>query len=101
MAIAEAMAAGLPVIASNCCGMPYMVTENQTGFLIDPEDVGQISDRLTRFLKDPATARQMGLAGRRMAEQRFAPRQVSEQTRLVYRDVVSAHARFNHEYVNS
>ncbi len=87
MAIAEAMAAGLPVIAANRCGMPFMVTEDQTGFLIDPEDTGQIAERLTRMLQDPATARKMGLAGRSVAEQRFTPRRVSEQTRSLYQEL--------------
>lgn len=88
MAIAEAMAAGLPVIASDRCGMPFMVTENETGFLIEPEDTEQIAERLTRLLNDPAAARQMGQAGRRIAEQRFAPRMVAEQTRAVYQELV-------------
>jgi glycosyltransferase involved in cell wall biosynthesis len=88
MAIAEAMAAGLPVIASNRCGMPYMVIENETGFLIDPEDLEQIADRLTQILREPAAARQMGQAGRRLATQRFAPQKVAEQTRVVYQAVV-------------
>jgi glycosyltransferase involved in cell wall biosynthesis len=89
MAIAEAMAVGLPVIASNRCGMPFMVTENTTGFLIDPEDTEQIAERLTRLLNDPAVARQMGQAGRSVAEQRFAPRMVAEQTRAVYQDILN------------
>jgi len=101
MAIAEAMAAGLPVIASNRCGMPYMVTENETGFLVDPEDVGQISNRLLRFLTDPAIARQMGMVGRQVAAQRFAPQRVSEQTRAVYQEVVSAHYRSHHETIKT
>jgi glycosyltransferase involved in cell wall biosynthesis len=90
MAIAEAMAAGLPVIASNRCGMPFMVSENTTGFLIDPEDTKQIAERLTRLLQDPAAARQMGLTGRSIAELRFAPQRVAEQTRAVYQHIVNA-----------
>jgi len=89
MAIAEAMAAGLPVICSNRCGMPFMVTEKTSGFLIDPEDIEQVADRLTRLLQDPATAWQMGQAGRRLAEQRFAPRRVSGQTRALYHELVN------------
>ncbi len=95
MAIAEAMAASLPVIASNRCGMPYMVAENETGFLIDPEDTEQIAERLTRLLPNPAVARQMGQAGRRVAERRFAPRIVAEQTRVVYREIINSHSRVN------
>ncbi len=89
MAIAEAMAAGLPVITSNRCGMPYMVRENTTGFLIDPEDVEQIADRIKRLLQDPAAALQMGQAGRRVAEQRFAPQRVAGQTQAVYQELVN------------
>jgi glycosyltransferase involved in cell wall biosynthesis len=89
MAIAEAMAAGLPVITSNRCGMPYMVRENTTGFLIDPDDVEQIADRLKRLLQDPAAALQMGQAGRRVAEQRFAPQRVAGQTQAVYQELVN------------
>ncbi|MCX6880610.1 MAG: glycosyltransferase family 4 protein [Verrucomicrobia bacterium] len=95
MAIAEAMAAGLPVIASNRCGMPFMVTENETGFLIEPEDTEQIAERLARLLQDPALARQMGQAGRRVAEQRFAPRMVAEQTRAVYQELLNSNSRMS------
>lgn len=98
MAIAEAMAAGLPVITSNRCGMPYMVSENTTGFLIDPEKTEEIADCLTRLLQDPAAARQMGQAGRNVAELRFAPRRVAEHTRSVYQDIVSARAALQNSF---
>ncbi|HPC94049.1 MAG TPA: glycosyltransferase family 4 protein [Sedimentisphaerales bacterium] len=85
MAIAEAMAAGVPVIASNRCGMPYMVQEGQTGFLIDPESGDQIADRLTRLLDSPTLSHEMGLMGRQVAMKRFHPRAVAEKTVAVYR----------------
>jgi glycosyltransferase involved in cell wall biosynthesis len=87
MAIAEAMAAGIPVIASNRCGMPYMVEEEETGFLIDPESTGQITDRLTRLLGSEQLRQKMGLAGQEFAMKRFHPRAVAEKTRAVYRQV--------------
>ncbi len=90
MAIAEAMAAGLPVIASNRCGMPFMVAENETGFLIDPDDTAQVAGRLKQLLQDPAAARRMGRAGRLVAEQRFAPWKVAEQTRALYQKLVNS-----------
>jgi glycosyltransferase involved in cell wall biosynthesis len=88
MAIAEAMAAGLPVIASNRCGMPYMVTENTTGFLVEPNDTEQIAARLMLLLQRPVSALRMGQSGRHVAVQRFAPKAVSEQTRTIYTDIV-------------
>ena len=84
MAIAEAMAVGLPVIASNRCGMPFMVSEGQSGFLVEPDDRDQIADRLIRLLSNPLLRRQMGEEGRRIAMARFYPDAVARQTRAVY-----------------
>ena len=84
MAIAEAMAVGLPVIASNRCGMPYMVSEGQSGFLIEPDDHAQIADRLMQVLGNPGLRRQMGEEGRRIAMARFYPDAVARQTQAVY-----------------
>lgn len=87
MAIAEAMAAGIPVIASNRCGMPYMVQEGETGFLIDPKSTEQIVDRLARLLGSEQLCREMAEAGRRVAMERFHPHAVAEKTRAVYRRI--------------
>ena len=84
MAIAEAMAASLPVIASNRCGMPYMVKEGQTGFLVDPESTDQIADRLSQLVGSQQLCTQMAEAGRRVAMERFYPHIVAERTRAVY-----------------
>jgi len=84
MAIAEAMAAGIPVIASNRCGMPHMVYEEQTGFLIDPESTGQIADRLARLIDSAELCGQMGQAARQAAVKRFHPSFVAEKTWAVY-----------------
>lgn len=90
MAIAEAMAAGVPVIASNRCGMPYMVHEGQTGLLVDPESTEQIADRLARLMGSQLLCQQMGQAGQRVAMERFHPRAVAEKTRGVYERVCAA-----------
>ena len=84
MAIAEAMAAGVPVIASNRCGMPYMVSEGETGFLIDPESTDQIAGRLQDLVGSQQLCRQMGHAGRQTATERFHPNAVALRTREVY-----------------
>jgi len=87
MAIAEAMAAGIPAIASNRCGMPYMIQEGRTGFLVDPESTEQIADRLARLMDSEEVCQDMGQAARRVAIDRFHPRTVAEKTRAVYRRI--------------
>jgi len=87
MAIAEAMAAGVPVIASNRCGMPYMIQEGQTGFLIDPESTEQIADCLARLAGSQQLCQQMGQAGRKAALERFHPNAVAKKTLAVYKQI--------------
>lgn len=82
--IQEAMAVGVPVLASNRCGMPYQVADGVTGFLIDPEDPRQVADRLERLLRDPGECARMGAAARAAAQGRFHPDVVARQTIEVY-----------------
>ncbi|RPH55905.1 glycosyltransferase family 4 protein, partial [bacterium] len=66
--ILEAMASGLPVVASGISGIPLAVGEGRTG-LLDPEkDPGALLAALRRLLADPGAARSMGEGGRRRAE---------------------------------
>ena len=84
MAIAEAMAVGVPVIASNRCGMPYMVSEGESGYLIDPENTQQIADRLAKTLHDLEQGEVLGATGREIALRRFHPDAVARRTAEVY-----------------
>ena len=88
MAISEAMAAGIPVIASNCCGMPYMVAEEESGYLIEPHDTVQIADRMGRLLRDPELCCRFGRKGREIARKRFHPDVVAEMTTNIYQRLV-------------
>lgn len=77
MAIKEAMAAGLPVIASVGGGVPEAVVDNETGFLIPLDgsgavDVEQFSNAVRRLAADAQLRTQLGEAGRRRAESIFA-----------------------------
>jgi len=84
MGIEEAMAAGVPVVTSNRCGMPYMVRDEESGFLVNPNDPGDIADRLEELLKDEQRRRAMGARGRETALDRFHPTNVATRTRQVY-----------------
>lgn len=90
MGVAEAMAAGVPVITSNRCGMPYMVRDGESGFLVDPLDTHDIANRIHLILADHTLRYRMGCAGRRIAEDRFHPDRVAARTREVYRRAASA-----------
>lgn len=67
----EAMAAGLPIVATRLNAIPEIVAEGETGLLIEPGDRTALADRMGRLLQDPDLRRNMGAKGRRVAEQKF------------------------------
>lgn len=88
MAIAEAMAAGVPVIASNRCGIPYMIRDRVTGILVDPENMTQVGNELRWILRHDFARAEMGRAARVEAKRRFHPDRIAEQTVAMYRAVL-------------
>lgn len=64
LVLMEAMAFGLPVVASRSCGIPEIVTDSVTGALVRAGDVGDLAGALAALLRDPSRARAMGRAGR-------------------------------------
>lgn len=88
MAIEEAMAAGLPVISSNCCGMPWLVQEGVSGYLIEPDAESQALSRLLTLLTDPSLNQAMGAAARRIAGERYHYQAVVAATQAVYEHIV-------------
>jgi glycosyltransferase involved in cell wall biosynthesis len=69
--IAEAMAAGRPLVATRVGGIPELVTDGGNGFLVAPRAPAQIAERLVTLLEDAALRDRMGAAGRLAAEQKF------------------------------
>jgi glycosyltransferase involved in cell wall biosynthesis len=60
----EAMAAGLPVVASRLSGIPELVTDGVDGLLVPPGDAVALADALARLAADPALRARLGAAGR-------------------------------------
>jgi glycosyltransferase involved in cell wall biosynthesis len=71
VALMEALAAGLPTIATRQAGIPELVREGETGWLAEPGDVDDLSRALVEALADPDAAAERGRAGRRLVEQEF------------------------------
>ena len=84
MGIEEAMAASVPVVTSNRCGMPYMVRDGESGFLVDPNNPEDIAERLRQLLENEELRRSMGAKGKEIALDRFHPIKVAKQTYDVY-----------------
>ena len=70
-AILEAQSTGLPVISTKVGGIPEFLVDNENGFLIDPGDPPQLTQRVLTLLHDPKLAKEMGDRGRRLIEEKF------------------------------
>ncbi|HEV2712794.1 MAG TPA: glycosyltransferase family 4 protein [Gaiellaceae bacterium] len=71
VSVAEAMAAGLPVVATAVGGVAELVVDGETGFLVPPRDAGALAAAITRLLADPVLRRRMGSSARSRAEAIF------------------------------
>jgi glycosyltransferase involved in cell wall biosynthesis len=72
MGILEAGASGLPVISTRHAGIPDVVIEGQTGFLVDEGDVEAMANQMLRIAEDPALAARLGEAARKRIEDHFS-----------------------------
>ena len=88
----EAMACGTPVVASRVGGIPEVVVDGETGWLVPPGDPAALAEALRVSLADPTRARRMGEAGRRRVEAHFSWDRIAEHTLAVYRDAIAAKA---------
>ena len=71
-AVIEAMASGLPVVATAVGGTPEVVEHRRTGFLVEPGDARTTAEYLAWLVTNPEARAEMGHAGRRRAEEQFS-----------------------------
>jgi glycosyltransferase involved in cell wall biosynthesis len=86
--IMEAMAAGLPVVATPAGGTPELVADGETGLLAPVGDAASLAARASDLLRDPERRRRMGEAGARRVRERFSMRRMVEETERLYDEVL-------------
>lgn len=84
----EAMAQGLPVVATNSGGSPEIVRDGVEGFLVEPDDARTLALRLDCLLDSPGLRREMGARGRERARRRFSIEQMLDATEALYMKVL-------------
>jgi glycosyltransferase involved in cell wall biosynthesis len=72
MAMLEAMAAGVPVVATAVGGTPELITHGVTGVLVAPGRPEELADALVALLEDASRAEALRVAARRRVEERFS-----------------------------
>lgn len=89
VAALEAMAAGLPVIASAVGGVPELVEDGRTGLLVPPGNSAALAHCLRELLLNPEQRLAMGTAGRIRARECFSSERMVEQISKIYDDLLS------------
>ena len=91
--VAEAMSAGVPVVASDRGSIPELVAEGQSGFVCDPSVPDRFVERLLLLLGDAALREKFGAAARERADRLFRWEACVDGTRRVYEETLSAWRR--------
>jgi len=92
LALLEAMALGLPAVVPRVGGLPEVVRDGETGFLVPPGDPGQLAAACRRLLEDESLRRRTGALAAEAAEAEFSLPRLREGLMTVYREVLSIHA---------
>jgi glycosyltransferase involved in cell wall biosynthesis len=93
MTILEAMAAGLPVVATAVGGIPQVVMDGETGILVPPHSSDSIVTALSALYDDRKLASRMGTAGRRRVQERFDSGAMVDSYERLYLSLLSKGAR--------
>jgi len=90
--ISEAMAGAVPVVATGVCGVPYMVEDGKTGYVVPSGDMEAMAGKVARVLGDSGLRQAMGAAASAAARNRFHPEVVARRTLDVYAEAVGEEA---------
>jgi glycosyltransferase involved in cell wall biosynthesis len=83
-AVLEALSSGLPVVTTNVGGIPEMIESGRNGFLVQPFNSRELSDRLLYFLEHPNAASEMSFLARKTILERFDWRLIVKKVLKVY-----------------
>jgi len=92
LAILEAMAQRLPVVATRVVAVPEIVQDGETGLLVPPRDPAALADALLALEREPELRRRFAAAGHRRALEHFSVARMVRDTERVYADVLGAGA---------
>ena len=88
LTLIEAMACGLPVVATDVAGIPDIVVHGETGFLAAPSELDKLAQYVVQLARDAELRQRMGEAGRRRALAEFDVQVMVERYAQMFREVV-------------
>lgn len=89
IALLEAMAAGLPVVATSVGGTPEVVVDGVTGLLVPPRDPDALAEAILTLLRDPGLRQRMGQAGRERVREQFSVEKMVKEIEGLYQRLLA------------
>jgi glycosyltransferase involved in cell wall biosynthesis len=90
LAVLEAMAAGIAVVATRVGGVPELVVDGETGLIVEPEDPAALAEALDSLAAEPVRRRELGRRGRARVLDEFTPERMAQRTVALYRDLCAS-----------
>lgn len=88
IALLEAMASGLPVVATSVGEVPEVVQPSITGLLVKPEDPAALAEAILQLLRDPAARQRMGINSRARIKEQFSAQRMTSDYLKIYQGLV-------------
>lgn len=89
-AVMEAMAAGCPVVATTVGGIPELVSDGETGFLVQACEPEALAQKITQLLKDRGLRERMGRVGARRIEELFSLEKMVKEYERLYEKIIES-----------
>ena len=90
MAVLEAMAAGVPVVAAKVGGVPDLIEDGKTGLFCDPQNAASMNSAVEKLVEQPEFARALAAAAKTRAKELFHPVVIARRHLEIYREVLAA-----------
>jgi len=90
LSLQEGMSVGIPTVASDCCGNPWIVDDNETGFLFTPRDPRSLAGRVARLMDDPELLEKFRRRSEEEYREKFTGKIYARNVENVYRKALAA-----------
>ena len=89
VAVIEALAAGLPVVASRVGGIPELIEDQVTGLLVPPQDAAALAVAIERLVHDPQSAKTLGTTGQTFVQAHFDVSVMARANESLYNELLA------------
>lgn len=100
MALLEGMSLGLPTIASDYGGNPWVVKDGESGLLVPSKDAAALAEAMERLMDSPSEREAMGRRARQLYEQQFTGEVFARNTEKIYLEILKGAKSWNRTHPN-